>query len=114
MARLGLAIAIAVMLAGPAAIAQPTGNPKGTAKPPSQGAAAKAPEGARARPADTAPAEADRGARTNPDDSRARGGHMGTPGVGTAGGLSGRDPGKTNPSTTGTTETNQAPRPASR
>ena len=106
-ARLHWALAVLALIAGPA-LAQPTGNPKGTAAPPSEGSAAKSPATHnRADPANTGRGTKS-GETTNPDKRAARAGHLRTPGLGTAGGLSGRHPG--DGSSTSTTETDQAPR----
>jgi len=99
--RWGLAaLALAV---GPA-LSQPTGNPKGTAAPSVDGNATKSPAtGNRARRTE------DRASDTTskPQDRTARSGNLRTPGVGTAGGLTGRHPG--DGSSTSTTQTDQAP-----
>jgi hypothetical protein len=89
---------------GPA-MAQPTGNPKGTAPLNAEGNSQKA-------PATRNREMGGRDERRTEDASgatskAARGGHLRTPGVGTAGGLTGRHPG--DGSTNRTTETDQAP-----
>ncbi|MBT2325490.1 hypothetical protein J7E62_24460 [Variovorax paradoxus] len=105
---LSVLVAAALLAVGPVQ-AQPTGNPKGTAPPPTEGAAAKSPSGSAAR----SRADRDEDARKSSGASTqqapaARGGHLRTPGAGTAGGLTGRHPG--DDSSNRTTETNQAPR----
>ncbi|WP_143684722.1 hypothetical protein [Variovorax sp. KK3] len=97
--------AAALSIALGTAMAQPTGNPKGTVAPPSEGNAAKSPaSGNRARQTEAPPQQ---GSATNPDSRAARSGNLHTPGVGTAGGLTGRHPGTG--STNGPTQTDQAP-----
>jgi hypothetical protein len=89
---------------GPA-IAQPTGNPKGTAPLNAEGNSSKAPA--------TRNREMGRQEERRTEDAggstskAAREGHLRTPGMGTAGGLTGRHPG--DGSTNRTTETDQAP-----
>lgn len=89
---------------GPA-MAQPTGNPKGTAPPSVEGNSAKPPA--------TRSRNAGQEVERRNEDTRAatprpvQEGHLRTPGVGTAGGLTGRHPG--DGSTNRTTETDQAP-----
>jgi hypothetical protein len=90
---------------GPA-LSQPTGNPKGTAAPPTEGNAAKRPATRAQQPSDDAK-KSNGGARTNPDSRAARSGNLRSPGVGTAGGLTGRHPGEG--ASNRTTETDQAP-----
>lgn len=99
---------ISILAAGPA-LAQPTGNPKGTTPPSTQGTAAKTPAERGGRPAQSEATPDVAGARTNPDSKAARSGQLRTPGIGTAGGLSGRHPG--DGTANRTTETNQAPSP---
>jgi len=88
------------------AVAQPTGNPKGTAAPSVTGESAK-PSATRARPVTkTGPVSSDQ--VMAPDSRAARSGNLRTPGVGSPGELAGRQPGQQG----GPTETNQTPRPA--
>jgi hypothetical protein len=100
-------LAVLALITGPA-IAQPTGNPKGTAAPPTEGSSAKPPATRNRAGAPETRRPAASGSATNPDAKAARRGQLRTPGTGTAGGLSGRHPG--DGSSTGTTETDQAPR----
>ncbi|WP_232076769.1 hypothetical protein [Variovorax sp. PBL-H6] len=91
---------------GPA-IAQPTGNPKGTAPMSTEGNSAKAPA-TRNRNASSEDQERRSSEDVGGASSRdARAGHLRTPGSGTTGGLTGRHPG--DGSTNRTTETDQAP-----
>lgn len=90
---------------GPA-IAQPTGNPKGTAPPAVEGNSAKPPA---TRKRDAGQGEERRAEGASSSAPKAvREGHLRTPGMGTAGGLTGRHPGGDG-STNRTTETGQAP-----
>lgn len=101
--RWGFAALALAFAAGPA-MAQPTGNPKGTAAPAAEGNSSKSPA-TRNRAAQQ---EDRRSESATKQDSRAvRSGNLRTPGSGTSGGLSGRHPG--DGSATGTTQTNQAP-----
>jgi hypothetical protein len=96
-----LALAAAV---GPA-IAQPTGNPKGAASLGAEGNSSKPPA---TRGRDASHQEKPRIEGASRSDIKAvRGGHLRTPGVGTAGGLTGRHPG--DGSSSRTTETDEAP-----
>ena len=89
---------------GPA-IAQPTGNPKGTAPLSAEGNSSKPPA---TRKRDTSQEEERRVEGASSSAPKAvREGHLRTPGMGTAGGLTGRHPG--DGSTNRTTETDQAP-----
>lgn len=99
--RWGLA-ALAIA-AGPV-MSQPTGNPKGTAAPTVEGNSTKSPA---TRNRDARAQEPGSDSNTKPDSRAARSGNLRTPGVGTAGGLTGRHPGSG--TTTGTTQTDQAP-----
>ena len=105
-ANLHWGLAVLALITGPA-VAQPTGNPKGTAAPPSEGSAANSPATRNRAGAETE-RPATSGSATHPDARAARSGHLRTPGGGTAGGLSGRHPG--DGSSTTTTETDQAPK----
>jgi hypothetical protein len=104
-ANLRWGVAMLALAAGPA-LSQPTGNPKGTMAPPAQGDAAKPPATRAEQPSDDAK-KPQAGARTNPGSRAARSGNLRSPGVGTAGGLTGRHPGEG--ASNRTTETNQAP-----
>jgi hypothetical protein len=89
---------------GPA-MAQPTGNPKGTAPMTAEGNSQKPPA---TRNRDARQQEERRTEDTRAATPRAvQEGHLRTPGVGTTGGLTGRHPGEG--STNRTTETDQAP-----
>jgi hypothetical protein len=89
---------------GPA-MAQPTGNPKGTAPLSAEGNSAK-PPATRNRNASQDGEQRVEGDRSSAPKA-VREGHLRTPGMGTAGGLTGRHPG--DGSTNRTTETDQAP-----
>ncbi|KWT97001.1 MULTISPECIES: hypothetical protein [unclassified Variovorax] len=89
---------------GPA-MAQPTGNPKGTAPLSAEGNSAK-PPATRKRDAGRPEERRVEGAESSTPKA-VREGHLRTPGVGTAGGLTGRHPG--DGSTNRTTQTDQAP-----
>ncbi|VWX59465.1 conserved exported hypothetical protein [Burkholderiales bacterium 8X] len=88
--RCAAVLAIAALAAG-AAVAQPSGNPKGTSAPPTS-EVGKAPEGA-SRRGDSAAARSTTERQTNPGSPQASSGGLRTPGSGTAGGLTGRQPG---------------------
>ncbi|VTU41246.1 hypothetical protein H4CHR_05981 [Variovorax sp. PBS-H4] len=90
---------------GPA-IAQPTGNPKGSAPVTMEGNSAKAPA-TRNRNAGSEEERRTEDRAGGSTSKASRAGHLRTPGVGTAGGLTGRHPG--DGSANRTTETDQAP-----
>lgn len=89
---------------GPA-IAQPTGNPKGTAPMSAEGNSSKAPATRNRAASRTEERRTEDAGASTP--KAVREGHLRTPGIGTSGGLTGRHPG--DGSTNRTTETDQAP-----